>query len=31
VMEIDAERARIALLRAISRLDAASRSGRLRR
>jgi len=31
VMEIDAERARISLLRAISRLDAASRSGRLRR
>lgn len=31
VMEIDTERARISLLRAISRLDAASRSGRLRR
>ena len=31
VMEIDTERARIALLRAISRLDAASRSGRQRR
>ena len=31
VMEIDTERASISLLRAISRLDAASRSGRLRR
>ena len=31
VMEIDTERARISLLRAISRLDAASRSGRQRR
>jgi len=31
VMEIDTERARIALLRAISRLDAASRAGRQRR
>ena len=31
VMEIDTERARISLLRAISRLDAASRSGRRRR